>query len=977
MPAVIGNEFTSFNAATILNQGNQSCLLGTNLPSIYGLTFSGVSSSYSGNQAQIALQGWPTIVNNNVESIVDGNVITLYGQGLGQLLVGWNNQSEGGVGKHSSMYVRNKGSDANSGWSNWYEILDSYNFTKYIATYEGEGATGTWGINITGYAAATQYLLPRTLTGTYGPATYNFLPNSSDILIWSEAFNDSSLHYTANGEQHEYTDTGDICMILVPDATSDNLELNIAIDGTFIGHFKGNLEGIATKANNANISTGTNTLAYYDNALGHFNYTPDIHYLTETLVSAESGINRTSGRINGLEIHADATYNSMLDVISYQNNILSYGDAGPQIRFTVGNSTKAVILFNDHTETAGSYPSFHFLGQSVTTSNDITTTAPLNVVIKSAGLVAHERATIGAQVLDTSYVFSVTGASGFYSNINMINSIIHFSNGTQYIEWFDTENDRIVNNEQIYGTGLKRNGIGTYTDNSNLILNISNWDGIHITTDSANNLYHNGNIIPAGASDTIGSATNPVYITGGIIQATTYSLSATISGGAANRLAYYNTATSIDDAAHFVNNSKIAINETTEQTEALYVNGTTRITDNVTIGSTGNKSIIYKGSQISTTMIQFVDNSTNENGNGLLIGGGGLVAIGAGESASATNVLGVSGITSETETLYLLSDGAVNIEAGAETFANRVGIQITSTGHVLPVLTESVHTNAQNLGSSTARWAKLYVGTADTYGSNTQPIYWNAGVPTALTYTINRLYYGESQTSFTYTGHYVSTSKLAINYQNEPTQNFYVNGTAYISGAVTLNGNLLPSTTETQSLGSGGANGVRWAKLYIGDIDSYGGTAKPIYWNNGVPEPISATVGGTATPVYLNSGLISACSASIGNAYVPVYMDQGEIKAVSMVQKVNFSFDQNNKSVKITHNTDTNAFTANSIVLSIVVTEGHANLTSPITWTSAAGYIALNVATAVSNAVQGYVLIANGVEVANASVTLTKSNSNV
>ena len=119
MPANIGNDFLSFNAATLLNQGNQSCLLNTSLPSIGGLTFSGVNNSYSGAPEFIRQQGWPTIIVNNTESIVNGNVLTLFGQGLGQILVGWNNQSDGGVGQHSSMYFRNKGSNQNSGWSNW------------------------------------------------------------------------------------------------------------------------------------------------------------------------------------------------------------------------------------------------------------------------------------------------------------------------------------------------------------------------------------------------------------------------------------------------------------------------------------------------------------------------------------------------------------------------------------------------------------------------------------------------------------------------------------------------------------------------------------------------------------------------------------------------------------------------------------------------------------------------------------------
>jgi len=37
------------------------------------------------------------------------------------------------------------------------------------------------------------------------------------------------------------------------------------------------------------------------------------------------------------------------------------------------------------------------------------------------------------------------------------------------------------------------------------------------------------------------------------------------------------------------------------------------------------------------------------------------------------------------------------------------------------------------LGASGNRWAKVYVGSADSYGDAYTPIYWNDGVPAAVT----------------------------------------------------------------------------------------------------------------------------------------------------------------------------------------------------------------------------------------------------
>lgn len=41
--------------------------------------------------------------------------------------------------------------------------------------------------------------------------------------------------------------------------------------------------------------------------------------------------------------------------------------------------------------------------------------------------------------------------------------------------------------------------------------------------------------------------------------------------------------------------------------------------------------------------------------------------------------------------------------------------------------------NTQTLGSSTNRWSKVYVGNSNTYGSASTPVYWNDGIPTAIT----------------------------------------------------------------------------------------------------------------------------------------------------------------------------------------------------------------------------------------------------
>ena len=63
----------------------------------------------------------------------------------GQLLISSN--------KSSGLYWRTGIISSNAISTNWLKVLDSNNYTDYTVTKDGEGATGTWGINVSGTAA--------------------------------------------------------------------------------------------------------------------------------------------------------------------------------------------------------------------------------------------------------------------------------------------------------------------------------------------------------------------------------------------------------------------------------------------------------------------------------------------------------------------------------------------------------------------------------------------------------------------------------------------------------------------------------------------------------------------------------------------------------------------------------------------------------------------------------------------------------
>ena len=128
-------------------------------------------------------------------------------------------------------------------------------------------------------------------------------------------------------------------------------------------------------------------------------------------------------------------------------------------------------------------------------------------------------------------------------------------------------------------------------------------------------------------------------------------------------------------------------------------------------------------------------------------------------------------------------------------------------------------------------------------------------------------------------------SKLGINANYSDTYVLNVNGSSYFSGN-NYNQNIIPIVDNTYTLGeSTSSSNKRWKAVYVGTANSYGANsdtlATPIYWNNGIPAPLSVTRGGEAQPVYLKNGSITACSANKGNTTKPVYMNAGTITECS------------------------------------------------------------------------------------------------
>lgn len=107
----------------------------------------------------------------------------------------------------------------------------------------------------------------------------------------------------------------------------------------------------------------------------------------------------------------------------------------------------------------------------------------------------------------------------------------------------------------------------------------------------------------------------------------------------------------------------------------------------ITFSKDNKNAIRYAGTKATYPMIKFVDNTADEYGNGISIGGGGLTVIGGGES-SDTLINGLN-LVGATESLYLTNDGAVTVVtnlqngvAGRKTFTFGEDGSLTVPGDV-------------------------------------------------------------------------------------------------------------------------------------------------------------------------------------------------------------------------------------------------------------------------------------------------------
>ena len=216
------------------------------------------------------------------------------------------------------------------------------------------------------------------------------------------------------------------------------------------------------------------------------------------------------------------------------------------------------------------------------------------------------------------------------------------------------------------------------------------------TTGASNSLTTTYRLLNIGGNDNqrmfvsakynaaVGSGTQPVYVqSNGNVAACSYSLSATIEAGTANRMAYYKAANQISSSNHYVTSSQVGINASSSKDYTFYVGGDSLFDNAVTIN--GNVHILPD-----------TDVELNRGGS-LVIGdkAGKNLGIDGNEIMARNN--------SKVSTLYLNSEGGV-VQVGQD------GITIQAKASSTNLQSGGLRISSESAGSNGNVALELYRG---------------------------------------------------------------------------------------------------------------------------------------------------------------------------------------------------------------------------------------------------------------------------
>ena len=372
------------------------------------------------------------------------------------------------AGNQPILNRMHNGSDINRGWQNWTRMA------RDCPTLTGTGATGTWGISITGNAATASLLKNVGSNCTASASTWN--AGRGGTIVWGERWTSTNYTYTpSGGSATTISDSGDITLYVKAGSTTSNtLTLNMAIDGEIYagGGFVGNISGNATSA--TKLKTARTIWGQSFN--GTANISGDISNAGNIKANANLSRNIGESTVNFNNIYTRAL-------------AIRHIDAGTD---TVNSDHQLYIGYGSITHT--SMTRFYY--------SSSTSSRTEYLQINSNGAYALTRFGVNGQ--NTGYNFYVNGSSNITGNLKLDGSITNLAvNGgiywNPYVESASDASDAasitVVKSGVAGGTELRISQANDSNDivnisvptndaariNNNIILNAANYTNYTVT----------------------------------------------------------------------------------------------------------------------------------------------------------------------------------------------------------------------------------------------------------------------------------------------------------------------------------------------------------------------------------------------------------------------------------------------------------------------------------------------------------------
>lgn len=507
-------------------------------------------------------------VYNNGYPVNFGNVLNIGGQGYGELLFQWTQDSNPG-----HLYYRSKRDVASQAWSNWVTILDNNN---YSSTLDGRYVTLATNQTVSGIKtfSTQQKFTVATGTSPFTVSSTTVVSNlNADMLDgWhlNYILKDGYVTSATSGLSSYWRKVWDITL----NNQYNDVDINLLVHSAYnqqwgIISFKLRQNGTGTaKSISAFLAEVVGNIPldrfrlYYNNSSGLCQLwcnPSGQHNVYNYRVLAKTWRTGTEAATLGTFYTGNTSTAQSLPSDSYVS----------MTGITIVNTAAKVA--NTLTFSAGEFSSKTYNGSSAITVNVPTHTSHLtndsgfwtgtrywaNIAVSTSS------STSTSPTFSTAYTsnwFRSTGSTGWYSQT--YGGGWYMSDST----WIRTFGSKSVYQDtgQIRTDGylVTKGGLtagATSPNNETYKLHVTgaSWSSGLIRAGGGfyhNSVNSNSYVLLAGGSykglgdfakGNAGSATKGVYVTGGTVTAMTYSLSSNLNSGTSGKLAYYRSATTV------------------------------------------------------------------------------------------------------------------------------------------------------------------------------------------------------------------------------------------------------------------------------------------------------------------------------------------------------------------------------------------------------------------------------------------------